>query len=397
MAIYNGFKPKICSGNFMQIIYCIDNKLGGITSLNYNVIKNRPADGPHQYVINIDQKESTYTKANIRFPADKEFFFTYSVKDNAYAVIKRLFQLIPPGPGALVLNDSLEMQMLDHYKTEKTVYQLVHDEYNFGLAQHYGHIVDIFIAHSRFFYDKLNAALPNRAADIHFLPHGVSIPANYRVQHEPDQPLKLLFLGRMTHTKGIFDLPVIDGYLNEWQIPHSWTCIGNGPELPALKQTWTQSAKPVQYVSPATGKEVMEICATHDVFVLPTQFEGSPVSLLETMSAGLVPVITDLPGGIREIVEPAVGFRPPMGDTRGFAAAIQTLANNRALLQQMSETCRQKIIREFNVADTAARYHQLFAAYRTLYKPKVLKKEKIGSRLDQPWIPEIITQTLRSF
>ncbi len=52
----------------------------------------------------------------------------------------------------------------------------------------------------------------------------------------------------------------------------------------------------------------------HDVFVLPTQFEGSPVSLLETMSAGLVPVITDLPGGIREIVEPAVGFRLPMGD-----------------------------------------------------------------------------------
>ncbi len=63
----------------------------------------------------------------------------------------------------------------------------------------------------------------------------------------------------------------------------------------------------------------------------------------------------------------------------------------------MSETCRQKIIGEFNVADTAAKYHELFAAYRSFYKLKQLKKEKIGSRLDQPWIPELITQTLRSF
>ena len=152
----------------MQIVYCIDNKLGGITSLNYNVINNRTAGGNSQYVINIEQKESRYTKANIRFPADKELFFTYSVKDNAYAVIKRLYHLVPPGPGALVLNDSLEMQMLDHYATEKTVYQLVHDEYNFGLAQQSGHIVDVFIAHSRFFYDKLIAAFPSRASEIFF-------------------------------------------------------------------------------------------------------------------------------------------------------------------------------------------------------------------------------------
>ena len=378
----------------MKIVYCIDNKLGGITSFNYNIISNARA-GTTQWVINIDQKEWTYTKANIRFPANKELFFNFSVKDNLYDVIHQLHQLLPKGPGALVLNDCLEMQMLDHYMVDLTTYQVVHDEYNFTLAQRYQHVVDVFIAHSRFFFDKLLAAFPDRSNNIFFLPHGVSIPNVYRAAHEHDQPLRLLFLGRMTKTKGIFDLPEIDRLLNEWKVPHSWVCIGNGPELENLQTAWQRSS-PVTFLSPATNEEVMSICAQQDVFVLPTTFEGSPVSLIETMSAGLVPVITDLPGGIREIVQPGIGYRIEMGDTTGFATAIRSLAANRHALNEYSIACRKKIIDQYNIKDTAARYHDLFARCKEFYRPKQLAKIKIGSRLDQPWLPTFLTHTIRS-
>jgi glycosyltransferase involved in cell wall biosynthesis len=381
----------------MEIIYFIDNKLGGITSFNYNIINNPQADDTKQWVINIDQKEWAYTRSNMRFPSDKEFFFNFSIKDNLYTVISRLHKLVPHGPGAIILNDCLEMQMLDHYPVEQTSYQVVHDDYNFSLAERYEHIVDVFIAHSRFFYDKLLTSLPHRAEAIFFLPHGVSIPASFRKQSSLEQPLKLLFLGRMTKTKGIFDLPEIDNYLNKWKVPHTWTCIGNGPELKKLKDTWHSASSPVLFLSPSTNEEVMAVCASQDVFVLPTQFEGSPVSLLETMSAGLVPVITDLPGGIREIVLPGIGYRVKMGDIIGFANYIAELATNRSLLNQQSVACRQKIINEFNVKNTAARYHELFARHKEFYRSKKIQRIKIGSRLDQSWVPSFLTNTIRKF
>ncbi len=76
-----------------QMVYCINKWLGGITSLDYNVINNRPYRGDDGIAINIDEKEWITKSSNNRFPADEELFFTYSVKDNAYAVIKRLFHL----------------------------------------------------------------------------------------------------------------------------------------------------------------------------------------------------------------------------------------------------------------------------------------------------------------
>lgn len=379
----------------MRVIYFVDNKQGGITSLNYNLVSNNPFPDEEQWVIHIDHKETLFARANRAYPADKELFFNYPGKENTYRTIRQLRQLLPSEAGALVLNDALEMQMLDHYEVPQTIYQLVHDEYNLTLARQYGHIVDVFIAHSRFFYEALKEALPERQADIHYLPHGVSIPAVSRTPVGISEPLRLLFLGRMNKTKGIFDLPLINDQLRANKVPFSWTCIGSGPDLETLKAQWNP-ADPVTFCSPATNEEVIAICAKQDVFVLPTRFEGSPVSLLETMSVGLVPVITDLPGGIQEIVGNDIGYRLPMKDSVAFAAAIQALHEDRNKLRELSINCREKVTAEFNVVDTAARYHALFNQYRMLYRTKQQKRLKIGARLDQPWMPSALTRLLRT-
>lgn len=379
----------------MRIIYFVDNKLGGVSSLNYNLTSYAGKE-TKQWVIHLDQDESEMSRADIRYPVDKELFFKYSNHENYYQTLNRLRKLIPAEEGVMVLNYENEMAMLDHYPVKQTIYQLVHDEYNVRLSQKYGYLADTFICHNTAIHQKLLALMPDRKNDIFYLKHGVPVPENYSKHDNADNKLRLLFLGRMTASKGVFDLPVINDLLREKNIEFEWTCIGNGPELESLKAKWNKKDK-VTFVSPQTNKEVIEICCKQDVFVLPTKFEGTPVSLLETMSAAVVPVITNLPGSIPEIVTTDIGYCIPLDDNNAFANAIADLYADRDKLKRMSINCRNKIIAEYELSKTAGKYHELFSRYKEFYKQKKIKKQKVGSRLDHPYLPETVTKLLRKY
>jgi glycosyltransferase involved in cell wall biosynthesis len=379
-----------------NVWYFIDNKLGGVTSLNYNLISH-PLPGEVQTVLEIEQEEWTMARANLAFPNARLQKIKYSGKDHAYQFLKQLRNLVPDQTGALVLNYENEMAMLDHHEVMQTTYQLVHDDYNLRLAEKYGHLVDVFICHNTIINIKLQNLFPERLEQIFYLPHGVKIPHQYQ-QQEPvtTAPLKLLFLGRMAKSKGIFDLPLIDELLRQQGIICSWICIGNGPEKEAAIKAWPDGAD-VQFISPDTNEEVMAICVSQDVFVLPTRFEGSPVSLIETMSAGLVPVITRLPGGITDIVTPEIGFTPEPGENAAFADAIVRLHHNRHLLHKLSQQSRALAKSKYNIEQTAFNYHSLFQRYEEFYRPKVLQKQKVGARLDHPLIPASVTKLIRKY
>jgi glycosyltransferase involved in cell wall biosynthesis len=378
-----------------EIIYFIDDKLGGVSSLNCNLVKNAP-QGITQTVILIDEIESVMSKSGIQYPVQKHILFKFSAIENLYAVLKRLRKKLPAHESALILNYGTEMAMLDYFPVVQTTYQLVHDHYNLKLAEKFGHIVDVFICHNKHIESDLQKLFPFRKKDIFYLPHGVNIPEKYRKSEKLSAvPLKLLFLGRMSQSKGVYDLPIIADMLRTKNIDVEWTCIGSGPELENFKKKWNSKDK-VSFISPSTYEEVIDIAASHDVFVLPTKFEGSPVSLLETMSVGLVPVITSLPGGIEEIVNDEIGFALPMDDNMSFANAIMELHFDRAKLNRLSGNCRNKIITEFNVIDTSKKYFNLFLDFKLHKKEKILKKLKIGSRLDYPFIPNLLTRIIRS-
>ena len=378
----------------MLVTYFIDNKLGGVTSLNYNLTAHPLDLDERQCVIHIEEEELTMSRADIHFPVDKEVYFRFSLDDNTYHTLKTLRKLIPDEEGALVLNYGNEMAMLDHYPVRQTTYQLVHDNYNYKLAIKYGHVVDVFICHNSDIYQRLLDLYPERKGEIFYLPHGVPLPPAFREADIEPRPLQLVFLGRMTSSKGIYDLLVINDLLRANKIEFEWTCIGNGPELGILQKQWNKADK-VSFISPASNAEVLVALKGKDIFVLPTKFEGTPVSLLETMSVGLVPVITNLPGGITDIVDEATGFKIEMDNNKGFAEAIKILYHNREMLNSFSKNAREKIIRGYNVSDTAVRYHELFMRYREFYKSKSCKRIKVGARLDQPFFPTSITKSLR--
>jgi glycosyltransferase involved in cell wall biosynthesis len=347
-------------------------------------------------VIHITDKDAVMSKSNLIFPIQQQEEFVFEKKDNVHHVMQKLRNQIPNENGVLVLNYGTEMTMLDHFQVQQATVQLVHDAYNVRLAEKYGHVVDAFICHNRHIEAELKYKMLGRSDDVFYIPHGVKIPTKARLEMNDQLPLKLLFLGRITKAKGVFDLPVISKFLREKGVEVEWTCVGNGPDMEAFKKSWNEKDK-VKFFTPQSNDEVMEHCLESDVFVLPTKFEGTPVSLLETMSAGLVPVITHLPGGIDEIVTDDIGYKIEMDDNDGFAEAIIQIHNNRKDWHSKSIRCKEKITQEFNLEHTSKQYFDLMLRFQHKRKEKKLQKIKTGSRLDLFWMPNMITRLLRSF
>jgi glycosyltransferase involved in cell wall biosynthesis len=142
----------------------------------------------------------------------------------------------------------------------------------------------------------------------------------------------------------------------------------------------------------------MAISASHDAFILPTRYEGVPLALIEAMSVGLVPVISNIESGVAEMLSHGeTALLPPVGDIGAFAGAIATLDRNRPLLESISDAAGKYVAVHHDAHTCTDAYQALFARYRELRRPRpanvVLPYQ---TRLDRPWIPNIAVRTVRS-
>ena len=81
--------------------------------------------------------------------------------------------------------------------------------------------------------------------------------------------------------------------------------------------------------------DVADILAAADIFVLPSHFEGLPMSVIEAMLAGLPVVATDIRGPREQVVPGETGLLVPVRDPAALATALRQLAEDAALRAQM--------------------------------------------------------------
>jgi glycosyltransferase involved in cell wall biosynthesis len=227
------------------------------------------------------------------------------------------------------------------------------------------------------------------------LPYGVDIPA--AVRRPAPGKLRLLYVGRLSADKGIFDLPLIDRRLRELGVDPSWTLQGAGPDEQALRAAWTDRSD-IRWFGQRDKAEVLRLYNDHDVLVMPSRNEGLPVALLEAGAAGVVPVVSDLPSGIPDVVTPGVsGYRPGVGDIGAFADAIALLDRDRPRVEEMSGAVRHGVATRFDANERTAGYQQLFGRWQQLKRPRPVNPRLVyGSRLDRPWIPNAAVRMIRS-
>jgi glycosyltransferase involved in cell wall biosynthesis len=230
--------------------------------------------------------------------------------------------------------------------------------------------VDRFIAVSCEVAKRLQETVgiaPNKIRVVH---NGIP-PEPYRKRANPSlraeltrgraQPV-VFTLARLDRQKGI-------GYLLEAAVlvPDAvFVVAGDGPERESLQLKARELGVEARVLFLGHRRDVPDLLACCDLFVLPSLFEGLPVSILEAMAAGK-PVISSAIGGTNEaVIDGQTGLLVPPGNPAELARAVTCLLSNPTLAAQMAANARARVEQEFSaemmVQRVDAIYEELLAA-----------------------------------
>jgi glycosyltransferase involved in cell wall biosynthesis len=101
--------------------------------------------------------------------------------------------------------------------------------------------------------------------------------------------------------------------------------------------------------------DVPDLMAAADIFVLPSRFEGLPMSVIEAMLTGLPVVATNVRGPAEQVVPEATGLLVPAGDSSALAAALARLVVDNALRARMGAAGRERAVKHYDEAKVLAR------------------------------------------
>ncbi|AOL35809.1 MULTISPECIES: glycosyltransferase family 4 protein [Geobacillus] len=166
-------------------------------------------------------------------------------------------------------------------------------------------------------------------------------PTAFRVYNDPQKLYAnktVVSMGRLVDGKG-FDVLIKAFARVSHEIP-GWKLdiYGDGPEKESL-QTLIDvlNMKNVIHLKGTTSKP-QEVLSSSSFFVLASEAEGLPMSLIEAQSCGLPCISTDCAPGIREIInEYEDGLIAPVGDVDVLARHIRRLAKNEQLFYSYSQ------------------------------------------------------------
>lgn len=380
--------------NKPEIVFSFPACMGGVASFNFNIINNSQLiKNFNSRVILLQADEDDRPLFAEQFLVNDVITFNYSCKENKYQILKRLNALLGPGKGALVTDNSLTVEAAALFRNPKTVFNLLHDYFYVNETVQMGDLVDVAIAHSSFFSDAVFASNPNLFSGRNFyIPYGVKTQNELPIKNNP--VLELVFLGRLVEEKGIKTLFQINDLLVEKNIFVKWTIIGKGPLKEFLNDQWKSNTN-VSFHEPDSTSEVYDLLKSQDIFVLPTLFEGTPVSILECLANGVVPVVNDLPGGIRDIVRENIGYRCELNKLPEFAEKIALLAADKNKLMEMQRNCYELSHSSFDIQKNADNYFLKFMEYEKYKRPAKTGQVNF-SRLDKYYMPNTLVKWLRT-
>jgi glycosyltransferase involved in cell wall biosynthesis len=216
------------------------------------------------------------------------------------------------------------------------------------------------IVQSRFAYDYVQAA--GRTSDIVILPNWIQDTAVSNVARPlRENPVFMFIGGSEARRKGIEEIIEAASLLDAIDCPARFHLVAMVPRL--IERIEKLQLKNIAKIEGMVEHaRMLEIMAQDDVFLLPSHGEGFPNSLVEAMGAGMPSIVTPV-SAVPEIIIDGGALLVPVGDAAALAKAIERLAVDHNLRQELGRQAQANVFRKYTEATAlpplAAGYNHL--------------------------------------
>lgn len=200
-----------------------------------------------------------------------------------------------------------------------------------------------------------------------FISNGVTRPEKVEARQIQEQfglqkDGYILFLGRIVPEKGLENL--IKAYKavdTEKKLVIAGSASDTQEFLQQLKQSAAEDPR-ILFTGFVQGRVLEELYSNAYVYVLPSQLEGMPLSLLEAMSYGNCCLTSDIPECTEVVEDKAVTFQ--RNNVRDLIQKLQMLCDNRDLVESYKEEAADFVCGKYSWDETAQRTIALYTKPR---------------------------------
>ena len=111
-------------------------------------------------------------------------------------------------------------------------------------------------------------------------------------------------------------------------------------------------------------KDVPELLAASDYFVLPSLWEGLSMALIEAMATGLPIIATEASGTNQVMIAGETGLLIPPGDAHRLTEAMLELLSEPVRARAMGDAARRRVVSQFSVQKQAGDHMALYQRAR---------------------------------
>jgi len=209
-----------------------------------------------------------------------------------------------------------------------------------GAIRRADHVVCLSRPDKQYIVDKLGRA----DADVTVMINGVG-PEDLVEQREyPAEARRVLFVGGWFNVKGIFLLPRLWSRVRQKFPDASLTLVGTHERDDVVLSAFAHDDRgSVTNIALLHDRaDMRRQYVSHDICLMPSLSEGSPLSLLEAMAAGM-PVVATAVGGISQIVTDGCdGLLFPSMDEQDGARRVCVLMQDAALRRRLGQAARER-------------------------------------------------------
>lgn len=191
-------------------------------------------------------------------------------------------------------------------------------------------------------------------AKVYYIPNGIS----ERFISEPkipDDKITVGYAGRLVKEKGVIEIiTALKGLENV-----DLHIAGTGP-LETYIQTLANKWNNIHYLGSIPPENMPRFYRNIDIFVLPSQMEGMPMTVLEAMASGKV-VVASAVGGIPEALEHGkCGILLRDNEPTTIRRAIESLSTDRNRYIKLATNAYERAVKEYSIKKTAQKVFEIY-------------------------------------